>query len=151
VVAAGKAAKAAKAEIDELRDTMMPVFHRTRDLVDRLSPKVEQAVTDVSEITKAARRQVAEFEVVASEVMGRVRTETGRIDSMFSGTLDAVDKAGNFVTQTLSKPVKQISGILASARAIIESLRTNDPPYSEPGYTNQHNHHGYSDDTDMFV
>jgi methyl-accepting chemotaxis protein len=151
VLAAGKAAKAVKAEIDDLRETVMPVVHRTRDMVDRLSPKFEQTVTDVSEIAGSARRQVADFEVVASEVMGRVRAETGRIDTMFSGTLDAVDRAGNFVTQTLSKPVKQISGILASAKAIIESLRTNHAPYSDPGYGNQNNHHGYRDDSDMFV
>jgi hypothetical protein len=48
---------------------------------------------------------------------------------MFTSVLDAVDRAGGFVAETVSRPVRQVSGLLSSIRAIIESLRS---PSSEP-------------------
>jgi methyl-accepting chemotaxis protein len=144
---ASKSIKALKEEIEDMRASIMPTVHNVRDLVDRLSPKVEQTVTDISEFASGLRKQAEEVQVVAGEVLARVRTETGRIDNMFSGTLDAVDKASNFVTQAVSKPIRQISGILASLKAIIESLSTAEPPYRGPS--------GYKDSThndkDMFI
>jgi len=37
--------------------------------------------------------------------------------------LDTVDRAGGFVNNVVSTPVRQISGVLRSAKAIVESLR----------------------------
>ena len=144
---ANKAIKSLKEDIDDMRASVMPTVHNVRDLVDRLSPKVEQTITDVSEITAGLRRQAVAVEEVGGEVLARVRKETGRLDQMFSGTLDAVDKASNFVTHAVSKPIRQISGILASLKAIVESLSTPDTTYKKPsGYSDS-----IHDDKDMFV
>jgi hypothetical protein len=43
---------------------------------------------------------------------------------MFTHLLDTLDYAGGFVAMVVSKPVRQASGILRSAKAIIETLRT---------------------------
>lgn len=139
---ASKSAKAMKQEIEDMRSSIMPTVERTRDLIERLSPKVEQALTDVSEITRSVRAQVVEFEAVAGEVMDRVRKETGRIDTMFASTLDAVDKAGDFVTRAVSKPMRQVSGILASIKAIVETLTAPEAPLR--GNNGRH-------DNDMFI
>jgi hypothetical protein len=42
---------------------------------------------------------------------------------MFSNLLDTVDRAGGFVTEVVSKPVRQVSGVLRAAKAVVESLR----------------------------
>jgi hypothetical protein len=56
-------------------------------------------------------------------IMQRVRMQSDRVDGMVSNFLDTVDRAGGFVTDIVSTPVRQISGVLRSAKAIIESLR----------------------------
>jgi len=61
---------------------------------------------------------------------------------MFTGTMDAVDKASTFVAETVSKPIRQVSGLLAALKAIVESLRSSDSAYREPSL---------HDDKDMFV
>jgi uncharacterized protein YoxC len=144
-----KAAKSIKEEVDDIRSTVMPVVNSTREVVGsvretltRLTPKVESTVTDVSEMARGLRAQAADVEASLGQILDRVRNQTSRIDTMFTSTLDAVDKASVFVTQTVSKPIRQLSGLLASAKAIIESLRASDPSYREP---NLH------DDKDMFV
>jgi uncharacterized protein YoxC len=145
----GKATKKIQEEIEDIRSSVMPVLKDTRELVDsareffaRVSPKVESTVTDVSEVTRILRAQAADVEVTVDQVLERVRKQAGRIDTMFSGTLDAVDKASAFVTETVSKPVRQLSGVLASIKAIVESLSGSNSRYHEPSV---------HDDKDMFV
>lgn len=151
-----KSTQSMKEQIGDLRSSVMPVLDSTRVLVDstreivdstralsvRLTPKVEAAVADVSELARVLREQAADVEAVVGDALERVRKQTGRIDAMFSGTLDAVDKAGAFVTEVVGKPVRQLSGLLASVKAIVESLRATDGAYREPSM---------HDDKDMFV
>ena len=54
--------------------------------------------------------------------MDRVRKQSDRMDGMISHFLDTVDRAGNYLTDAVSKPVRQISGVLGAVKAIIESL-----------------------------
>jgi uncharacterized protein YoxC len=137
-----KAAKSMKEEIEDIRSSVMPVVHTTRKLMDRVGPKVEQTATDLAALTRSLRSQAEDMECAVAEILERVRKETGRIDAMFSSTLDAVDKASVYVTQTVSKPVRQLSGILASFKAIVESLRSSESSFREPVV---------HDDKDMFV
>jgi uncharacterized protein YoxC len=148
-VGMGKATKKIQEEIEDIRSSVMPVVKDTRELVDttrelfvRLGPKVESTVTDVSELTRSLRAQATDVEVTVEQVLERVRKQANRIDTMFSGTLDAVDKASAFVTETVSKPVRQLSGVLASIKAIVESLSASNSRYHEPSV---------HDDKDMFV
>jgi hypothetical protein len=79
------------------------------------------------------RAQVAEVEASATEIIERVRKQSARIDEMFSGVLDSVDRAGDYVSETLGKPVRQIAGVVDALKAIVESLRTPPPePYESP-------------------
>jgi len=144
-----KAAKSVQEQIDDLRSTVMPIVQTSRELADstkqlviRLTPKVERAVADIAELARGLREQAEEVEVAADEILDRVRRQTGRIDAMFTGTMDAVDKASTFVAETVSKPIRQVSGLLAALKAIVESLRASDPAYREPTL---------HDDKDMFV
>jgi ABC-type transporter Mla subunit MlaD len=141
-MAVKKAAGSIKEEVDDIRSSVMPVMQKTRDMVDRLSPAVEQGVIDLAQMARVLRAQSEAVEDTLADVLDRVRSETSRIDSMFSGTLDAVDKASAYVTGVVSKPVRQISRILASIKAIIESLTVPNHGYREPVI---------HDDKDMFV
>jgi hypothetical protein len=137
-----KSTKQMKEQVEEMRSAVMPIVDTTRELLVRLTPKVESTVTDVSEMAHKLRAQLAEVEVAVNEILVRVQKQTSRLDTMFSGTLDAVDKASVFVAETVSKPVRQLSGLLAALKAIVESLQASDSAHREP---NPHN------DKDMFV
>lgn len=89
----------------------------------RVSPKIESTAGDVAEITRVLQTQALEMQATTSEVMERVRVQSDRVDAMVTNFLDTVDRAGGFVTEVVGAPVRQISGVLRSAKAIIESLR----------------------------
>jgi phage-related protein len=137
-----KAARSVKDEVDDLRSSMMPIIDNSRELLARLAPKIEATIDDLSEIAHGLRIQTAEVQSSAIEILDKLRRQTSRLDRMFTTVLDAVDRAGGFVAETVSLPMRKISGLLASIKAIIESLRT-PPPESRPTHS--------VSDKDMFV
>jgi uncharacterized protein YoxC len=152
----GKGLLALKEQVEEMKSSVMPTVEKTQALlektskfvdrtnafVERLSPKVESTATDVAAFVSGVRKQAADVEFAMSEILQKVEKQSNRIDNMFSGTLDAVDKASSFVTHTVGKPVRQLSGLMAGVKAAVESLRTNGRPMHDR--SNQ-------DDKDMFV
>jgi uncharacterized protein YoxC len=142
-VAVRNAARSVTEQVEDMRSSVMPILETTRNLIIRVAPKIEDATTDLAEIAHGLRVQSAQMESAATEIVDRVRRQTGRLDKMFSGVLDGVDRAGAFVADAVSKPVRQISGLLASLRAIVESLRASAAP--EPKQTHS------AADKDMFV
>jgi uncharacterized protein YoxC len=144
-----KSTKSIKGDFEDMRSSIMPTVDKARDLiekartlVDRVSPQIESATTDFAELAHLLRAQAADVESALEQILERVRAQTGRIDQMFSGTLNAVDKAGGFLTHAVEKPVRQISGLVAALKAIVESLRSSE---------GHHDDHGAHDDKDMFV
>ncbi len=121
-----KTARSLKAEVEDLRLSLTSVIGFVRDLLERVSPRVESTVTDLAHMAQGMRQQTADLQASIREILERVRAQMDRVDSMITSVLDAVDRASEFVAGTVSKPVRQISGLLASVKAVVESLRTTE-------------------------
>jgi uncharacterized protein YoxC len=140
-LAVRKAIGTMRADFDEFRTSVTPflgeargLFEKTRGLVDdtqqfmaRVSPKAEATLTDLASIAEGLRKQSADVELTTQEILVNVRRQGQRIDSMFSGVLDTADRAGTLLTTAVAAPVRKLSGILASVKAVVESLRSYDP------------------------
>jgi methyl-accepting chemotaxis protein len=143
-IATRKAANSIRNEIGSLRTSIMPVIYDTQELLassretlvnaqefvanaqgflTRVSPKVEEAAGDVAEIARGLRAQTAQMQSTVTEIVENVRKQSNRVDNMVTGVLDTADRAGGFVTDVVSRPVRQVSSILAVVKAVIESLR----------------------------
>ena len=134
-----KATKSVKDELDELRASVVPVIADTKQLIARFRPSLESAVLDLSgvvadlkEMSQGLKRQAQDVEAAAAEILQRVQHQSSRVDSMISTALDGVDKASGFVVSAVNKPVRQAAALLASAKAIIGSLRESKSSYREP-------------------
>ena len=95
-------------------------------------------------LTRALRDQTADVQAAADEIIARVRRQASRLDTMLSSVLDAVDRASAFMADTVAKPMRQLSAFLASAKAVVESLRSRTVRRARQ--TNR-----ASGDNDMFV
>jgi methyl-accepting chemotaxis protein len=144
-----KAIGSLRGEVEDLRSSLMPMVDNSRELIDntrrvfaRVAPKAEATASDLARIARGLREQTGELETAAQEILERVRVQTNRMDAMATSGLDAVDRAGNFVAETVGKPMKQLVGLAAAAKAIIESLRA---PARELRHTRS------SEDEDTFV
>ncbi|MGC9158057.1 MAG: hypothetical protein ACP5FH_03615 [Terracidiphilus sp.] len=144
LIAIRKATRSLHEEIENLRTALMPVLDDARDtvastreillnvraflvgaqaFVNRVAPKIEAVTADMAEMTSGLRAQSEQLQFSAQEILERVRRQSKRMDAMFSSLLDTVDRAGGFVTETVSRPVRQVSSILRSARAVVDALR----------------------------
>lgn len=122
-VALRKAARAIDEKIEDITSSVMPLVDKTRELLTTLTPKLQQTTEDVSALAHSLRVQTGDVRFAANEVIARVRAQTTRIDALLTSVLDAVDRAGGFMTDTIAKPMRQLSAILASVKATVESLR----------------------------
>jgi methyl-accepting chemotaxis protein len=139
-----KAARSADEKIEEFRASILPLVDKTRDLLTRLAPKIEATAEDVAALTHSLRLQTTDVQYAANEIVTRVRSQASRIDTLLTNVLDAIERAGGFMADAVSKPMRQLSAILASAKAAVESLRNYEPaPRS--------NADRVSGDNDMFV
>jgi methyl-accepting chemotaxis protein len=151
-----KKARSLTEQIEDLRSSVMPILSSTGEVIThvrevvastqavltRISPKVEAATADLAEVAHGLREQTEEMEASAMDIVKRLHSQATRLDAMFSGVLNMADRAGSFLADSVNGSVRQISAVVASAKAIVESLRT-----SEPAVRNPHT----PGDKDMFI
>jgi hypothetical protein len=117
-----------QSDVQELRTTAMPILARTRETLDRVAPKIESVATDVADLAHRLKEQSVEFEAVAAEILERVHRQTSRVDNMFTGMVDGVEQASNLVVDSVTKPVRRITAMLAGAKAFFTVLATGRRP-----------------------
>ena len=96
-----------QSDVQELRTTAMPILNRTRETLEKVTPKIESVATDVADLAHRLKEQSVEFEAVAGEILDRVHRQTSRVDNMFTGMVDGVEHASNLVADTITRPVRQ--------------------------------------------
>ena len=119
-----KTAQSVQQTTEDLKGTIVPFVHSTRELMERISPQVVTISAGLSELTETLRKESKGVRVSVSEIMERVNRQTERLDSMLTQGLNTVEKAGTVLEAAVALPVRQANGILAAAKAIIETYRT---------------------------
>ena len=120
-----KSARSMREDIEELRSSVVPVIDNVRELLVHAAPKIEAAAADLAAMSHNLRRQTTDVQATATEGLERIHRQSTRMDSMLTGVLDAVDRASGFMSDAITKPMRQLSGLLASAKAVVESLRND--------------------------
>jgi methyl-accepting chemotaxis protein len=144
-----KAIVAIRGEVADLRSSVIPMVENTKELVDqsrqlitRLAPKAESTVGDMARVARGMRYQIEALEFTGKDIVERTLRQTERLDAMTTEALDHVEQAGRYVAETVVRPVRQLAGIVAAAKAIVESLR---------GSGNEPRSARYYDDEEPFV
>lgn len=133
-VMGGKAMKMAKEFGDEFRATAIPAIQNGRELLDsskkllaRLEPRLDAAASDLAEMVQVAREETRKIQASADEINERIRRQAERMDEMTTATLNGVDRVGHILNVAVNAPVRQVSGIIAAVRAIVDTLRAPAP------------------------
>lgn len=132
LAAISKAAKVVTESTQDLKATILPIVHSTKDLVERLSPEVMVVTAGLAELTQVLRRETKEVHFSVSEIIRRVNTQTARLDAMLTATLDVMERTGTLLEQSIAAPVRQVNGVFAAVRAVIDTYRTTQPHRTQP-------------------
>jgi uncharacterized protein YoxC len=126
---ARKAMTSLREELEQYRSSVMPVIVKTRELVQNIAPKIEDAAGELAEITRSLRAQTADIQRAADEIIARTQRQAGRVDGMLTTVFDSVERAGTFMSDAVSKPMRQLSGVIASVKAVVDTLRAAEVPH----------------------
>lgn len=128
-----KSAQSMRQDVEDLRTSIVPVIENVRELLVQTAPRIEAAAIDLAAMSHNLRKQTADVQVAANSVMERIQNQSLRIDGMLTHVLDAVENATGFMTDTVTKPMRQLAGLLASAKAVVETLRSDTPVARQAG------------------
>ncbi|HEY1986584.1 MAG TPA: hypothetical protein VGG85_14310 [Terracidiphilus sp.] len=137
-----KAVQMGKEQADEFRSKLTPVLDSSKELlgdaknlvgtarhiIEQLEPKLDSAASEVAGMARDFHAQTIRLQASADEVAQKVRRQADRVDGMTTSVLNGVDKFGHFVNEAVNVPVRQVSGIMAAAKAVMETLRAPAPP-----------------------
>jgi len=124
----------------DMRDKVVPLIEHSkaliqssRQLIVKLEPRLEAAATDLAELAHTANAEARKVQESTDEIAERVRRQAARVDGMTTEALNGLDRMGQVLNQVVTVPVRQVSGVMAAARAIIETLRAPAPPRDGQG------------------
>jgi len=160
-LAVRKAVQSGKGQADEFQSKLMPVLETskeflesanglvvtTRKLLDGLDPKLRSAATELADMSQELHEQTIRLRVSADEIAEKLHRQADRVDEMATSTLNGIERFGSFVNQAVDMPVRQVAGVIAAAKAVIETLRAPLPP--RPRRAPHPN--PATDDKDLFV
>jgi methyl-accepting chemotaxis protein len=148
-----KAIVAGLAEAAEFRSKLAPVLDGSKVLMDSgqdviatakelmktasslitdLEPHLETAATELSHMVRDVHQQANQLQAAVDEVALKAQRQVDRVDYMATSTLNGLERFGSFVNQAVNLPVRQLSGVIAAAKAVVGTLRTSAPPRHRP-------------------
>jgi methyl-accepting chemotaxis protein len=97
-------------------------------LIADLEPRLESAATELADMVRDVHLQANRLQASVDEVAGKARRQVDRVDQMATSTLNGLDRFGSFVNAAVNLPVRQLSGVIAAARAVLGTMRAPSPP-----------------------
>jgi len=158
-----KAVQTAKEEADEYRAKLTPIIETgsqlmttgkalvasAQKLIDNLRPQLESAATELATLTRDVHAQVNQLQDSVDEVAQKARHQVDRVDSMTTSVLNGLDRFGTFLNDAVHVPIRQVNGVVAAAKAIMDALRSPVSARPRPRPAPQPMH--VDDDKDLFV
>src|SRR5579863_10372187 len=77
-----KTAKSVSDVTDDFKESVLPLVHSTRELMERLSPQIVTVSQGLTDLTETLHKETKGVRVSVSEIMERVNRQTKRLDGM---------------------------------------------------------------------
>jgi uncharacterized protein YoxC len=122
-----KTAQSVSKVTEDLKATVIPMVHSTRELLERVSPQVATVTSGLAELTDMLRKESKGVSFSVSQIMERVERQTQRLDAMLTTGLNTVEKAGMALETVVAAPVRQANGIFAAIKAVVNTYRSEPP------------------------
>jgi methyl-accepting chemotaxis protein len=144
-----KAIVAGKEEAAEFRAKLIPVLDGSKELMDSgkdvittakdllksaksliadLEPHLESAATELADMARDIHQQAKQLQGAVDEVAFKAQRQVDRVDQMATSTLNGFERVGRVINEAVNVPVRQLSGVIAAAKAVVGTLRGSAPP-----------------------
>jgi len=110
------------------------MIDKTTALISELGPRVQSISLDAEHITSAVRAKidevgdtVSQLNRTALDANSRARAQMTRADGIVTDALKASEEISHTITDSIRAPVRQIAGVLAGVKAMIDKLIEKSP------------------------
>lgn len=135
VLALRKGMKLAGEYAEDIREKIVPLLEHSKaflqtskQLITKLEPKLESTATDLAELARTANKEAKKVSESTDDITERLRRQVERVDVLTTEALNGLDRVGQILNQVVTVPARQVSGVVAAAKAIYETLRAPSPP-----------------------
>lgn len=118
-----KGTQESRRAVQEVEKKLDPIIFRVNRILENSEEKIANIVTDASEMTRLARGQAQKVDRVVSDALERTHAQVLRLDTIITGTLEAVEDAGVRVRRSVLGPLQQASAVLKGIRTGIDYIR----------------------------
>jgi phage-related protein len=108
--------------VDEAREHLSPVLATSRSLLEDVSPKIKIITSNLTEVSQSIRHQSTHINSAVDEVVDRTRNQAARVDGIVTGTLDGINSATASIQESISAPVRKVTGFVNGVRAALDVL-----------------------------
>jgi len=163
LMAVRKALETGKEEAEDFRSRLSPVIENgsklinsvnelaasAQKLVNDVRPHLQTAVTELATMSRNIHAEANRPQTSVDEVATRARYQVDRVDRMTTTFLNGMDRFGQFLNEAVHAPLRQVNGVVAAAKAVVETLRSPSPqrPNPRPARPSRY----VADDKDLFV
>ncbi len=116
--------------VSDLHARMGPILTRTQILLDDTQPKITALVEDASHMVYLARSQAQKMDRIFTDAADRLRGQIVRADRIVSGTLEAVEDAGDNVRRSFLGPMQKVTALVHGIKIgldVLRSRRSSEP------------------------
>jgi hypothetical protein len=111
-----------EALVEDVHTKVLPTAELAHAMMAELRPKIETAVTNVSEATTVLRAQLQRVDATLSDVIDRTRLQVIRADDLVSRSLDRVEETTEMVHKTVVTPIRRLAGVIHGLTVGLEYL-----------------------------
>ncbi len=111
----------------KLIDTANELVSSTQSMVKGIRPHLESAASELANMASDIHAEANRLQVSVDEVAQKARQQVDRVDNMTTSVLNGLDRFGGFLNEAVNLPIRQVNGIFAAAKAVIETLRGGTP------------------------
>ena len=137
-----KAVQIGKEQSDEYRAKLTPIIDgssqlistandlvaSTQSMVKSIRPHLEFAATELANMASEIHAEANQLQASIDEVAQKARHQLDRVDGMATSTLNGIERFGVFLNEAVHLPIRQLNGVVAAAKAVVETLRGTAGP-----------------------
>jgi methyl-accepting chemotaxis protein len=110
--------------------TVKDFIKTASSMITDLEPHLQSAATQLADMARDIHQQANQLQGAVDEVAVKARRQVDRVDHMTTSTLNGLERFGSFVNEAVNLPVRQLSGIVAAAKAVVGAMRAPASPRS---------------------
>lgn len=129
----------------QLIGSVKDLVSAAQTLVKDIQAPAKAAISEMESMTRDIHAQALQLQASVDQVAQKARHQADRVDYMTTSFLNGLDRFGIFLNDAVHAPIRQFNGVIAAARAVVDTLRSPAPSRPRPRPAN------VPEDKDLFV